>query len=63
MRVKFIGNPVGLYNLSYDPGDVIDLPDQLANDLIADKLAIEEVQTAESKKEPEKAVLNRGKKK
>ncbi len=57
MRVKILKNPVGLYNLAYDPGDVIELPDLLANELIetghAEKIP-EVIQNAKSKVKAEK---------
>ena len=36
MQVRFLKNPVGKYNLSYDVGEVVNLPDlqamEIAND-------------------------------
>ena len=63
MIVRFIKNPVGKYNLSYEVGQEIDLPDSQAVDLIEDKYAElvrqSPVQTAESKVKKEKAVTRK----
>ncbi len=40
MRVKLIKNPVGKYNLSYEIGEEINLPDAQAMDMIEDGYAI-----------------------
>lgn len=64
MIVKFIKNPVGKYNLSYEVGEVVSLPDAQAKELIEDGYALSiGVETAETKTEPEKAVMPSGKKK
>jgi hypothetical protein len=34
MRVKILKDPCGLYNMSYYPGEVIDLPDGKAKEMI-----------------------------
>lgn len=34
MRVKILKNPVGLYNLSLEIGEVVDLPEDKANEMI-----------------------------
>ncbi len=39
MRVRFLKNPVGKYNLVYEVGETASLSDSLANDLIEDKHA------------------------
>lgn len=41
MRVKFIQCPTGRYNLSYEVGEVVNLPDQQAKDCIEDGYAVE----------------------
>lgn len=38
--VRFIKNPVGKYNLSYEVGEVVSLSDSLTMDLIADGYAV-----------------------
>ena len=54
---------MGLYNLAYEPGDEIHLPDSQAGELIetghAVKIADDFVETAESKVVPEKAIRKR----
>jgi len=45
MRVKITKDPAGRYSLAYVVGEVVDLPDQQAKDLIEDGYAI---QTKES---------------
>ena len=70
MKVKIIKDPTGKYGLSYEVGEVVNLPDQQANDLIEDSFAVKtnepvrhnyegfvfgfEKETAESKKQKEK---------
>lgn len=57
MRVRFIKNPTGKYNLSYEVGEEINLPDPQAMDLITDGYAIlvqEKPQNASSKQPIEK---------
>ena len=53
MKVRILKNPVGLYNLAYDPGDEIHLPDIQARELIetghAEPVHEQEVETAISK--------------
>ncbi len=65
MVVRFIKNPVGKYNLSYEVGEEINLPDSQALDLIEDKYAVPvhviQVSTAESKVIKEKAVTRKKK--
>ncbi len=39
--VTFVKNPVGMYNLSYEIGETVSLPDSLASDLIEDKIAVD----------------------
>lgn len=45
MRVKILKDPIGLYNLVYEIGQVVDLPDSQAGELI-------ETGHAEKTKEP-----------
>ena len=40
MEVRFIKNPVGKYNLSYDIGQIVSLPDTQAKELIEDGYAV-----------------------
>ena len=40
MTVQFIKNPTGRYNLSYEVGEVVTVPDQQGMDMIADGYAI-----------------------
>jgi hypothetical protein len=35
MRIKFLKDPCGMYRLSYEVGEVVNLPDPQAKDLIA----------------------------
>lgn len=39
MRIKFLKDACGRYNLCYEIGEVVDLPDQQAKDLIEDGYA------------------------
>ncbi len=59
MRIRFIKNPVGLYNLAYDPGDEVDLPDQQARELIETGHAVpvkeQQFETGATKVKSEKA--------
>jgi hypothetical protein len=59
-KIQFTGNPVGLFNLVYDIGEVIDLPDDLAAQIIEAKVAVpfEEDSKVEraTNKEAEKAI-------
>lgn len=53
MRVKLIKDPVGKYNLSYEIGQEINLPDAQAMDMIEDGYAVliqEKPQNASDKK-------------
>ena len=61
MKVRIVKNPVGLYNLSYEVGEEIILPDLQAQELIESGHAekVDEVQTGESKVVPEKAIRKR----
>lgn len=57
MRIRFIKNPVGKYNLAYDLGEEVTLPDLQARELIEDGyaiLVIEKPENAMSKKVIEK---------
>ena len=56
--IKIIRNPVGLYNLSYDPGEEISLPEAQAQEMIetGHAVPVEEVKTGVSKVKAEKAV-------
>ena len=45
MRIKFLKDPCGIYRLSYEVGEVVDLPDPQAKELI-------ETGHAEKTKEP-----------
>lgn len=70
MKVKILKDPCGLYNMSYYPGEVVDLPSEKASELIetghAEKTTEKvghnyqgfvfnyEKETAESKAKPEK---------
>jgi hypothetical protein len=63
MKVRIVKNPVGLYNLAYEPGDEIHLPDSQARELIetghAERIGDDFVETAESKVVTEKAIRKR----
>jgi hypothetical protein len=61
MKIRIVKNPVGLYNLSYEIGEEIILPDLQAQELIESGHAVfvESVQTGESKVVPEKAIRKR----
>jgi hypothetical protein len=39
MKVKIVKNPVGRYNLSYEIGEVVNLPDSQAKEMIEDGYA------------------------
>ena len=39
MRIRILKNPIGLYRLAYEVGEVIDLPDAQARELINTKHA------------------------
>lgn len=41
MRVRIVKDPVGIYNLAYVVGEVVDLPPTQAKELIADEYAVE----------------------
>lgn len=47
MKVRILKNPIGLYRLSYEVGEVVDLPDAQAKEMI-------ETKHAEATKEPVK---------
>lgn len=52
MTIQFTKNPVGRYNLSYDVGEVVTLPDAQAMDIVSDGYAIviaDKKQNAKSK--------------
>lgn len=40
MRVKFIKNPAGRYNLAYEIGEEVNVPDSQGLDMLADGYAI-----------------------
>ena len=58
MRVRFLKNPVGKYNLAYDVGEVVNLPDdqarEIANDGYGELILPELVKESFSKKKIEK---------
>lgn len=57
MVIRIIKNPVGLYNLSYEVGEEITLPDLQAAELIETGHAeFVEAENAMSKVKPEKAI-------
>lgn len=64
MKVRIVKNPVGLYNLAYEVGEEIILPDLQGRELIETGHAelLDPYETAESKVEPEKAVIRRKRK-
>ena len=57
-KVKLIKSIIGAYGLGHFAGEEIEVSEALAEDMIQNGfgVAIEEVETAESKKQPEKAV-------
>lgn len=57
MTIQFTKNPVGRYNLAYEVGEIVTLPDSLAMDIIEDGYAIliqDKPQNAASKQVIEK---------
>ena len=77
MKVEFVLNPTGPFNLSYNPGDVVDFENDFAKKLIETGYAVQakeetdlvgdntnQTQTSESAQHAgaEKAVINKGKK-
>lgn len=69
MKIEFVKNPTGAFGLSYGPGDVVEMKDDFARELIELGYAIqankpfvfpddlpEHPETAESKATPEKAI-------
>lgn len=60
MKVKILKGTYGLFGAPYEPGESADLMDALAKEMIeagyAEKAESEEIETAESKVKPEKAV-------
>lgn len=57
-KVKLIKSIIGAYGLGHFAGEEIEVSEALAEDMIQNGfgVAIEEVETAESKSKPEKAV-------
>jgi hypothetical protein len=67
MKVRFIINPVGQFNLAYDKGDIVEVDAELGVKLIKAEVAeaIKDpgsVETSESKVKAEKAVRDYKKK-
>lgn len=57
MTIQFTKNPTGRYNLSYEVGEVVTLPDSQAMDIVTDGYAIvipDKPQNASSKQVKEK---------